>query len=198
MSSETIPSFEPPVLLAAMPQIVDPFFNRSVVLLVEHQSEGSLGFIVNRPTGLLVGEVLDGLAIEWRGRAERYTYFGGPVQPQLGTILFEEGAVELDDPDESTVIAAPGIRLSQNIGILERIAHDPPESFRLILGYAGWGEGQLEEELRRNDWLIIPVDTDLVFSRDTDSIWKRTLASIGVDPGLLPSWTRESDPGQAN
>src|ERR1700730_5906952 len=80
-----------PVLLVAMPQVLDPFFHKSVVLLIHHQDEGSFGFIVNRPTGIKVTEILHGLAVGWRGREAALAYFGGPVQPQLGTVLFEAG-----------------------------------------------------------------------------------------------------------
>src|SRR4029453_13892232 len=77
-----------PVLLMAMPQVLDPFFHRSVVLLLHHEDEGSFGLIVNRPTGIKVSEILQGMDVGWRGREEAVAYFGGPVQPQLGTVLF--------------------------------------------------------------------------------------------------------------
>src|SRR6185369_2935106 len=77
-----------PLLLIAMPQILDPFFHRSVVLLVHHDGEGSLGFIINRPTAISVSEILQGMEIDWRGEHALVAHFGGPVQPQLGTVLF--------------------------------------------------------------------------------------------------------------
>jgi putative AlgH/UPF0301 family transcriptional regulator len=77
-----------PVLLLAMPQVLDPFFHRSVVLLIRHEDEGSLGFIVNRPTGIKVSEILKGMEVDWHGREDAVAYFGGPVQPNLGTVLF--------------------------------------------------------------------------------------------------------------
>src|SRR5260370_15461117 len=81
-----------PVLLVSMPQVLDPCFPKSVVLLIRHQDEGSFGFIVNRPTGIKVTEILNGLEVAWRGREDALAFFGGPVQPQLGTVLFEAGA----------------------------------------------------------------------------------------------------------
>src|ERR1700689_133937 len=81
-------TLETPVLLLAMPQVLDPFFHRSVVLLVRHEDEGSLGFIVNRPTGIRVSEILKGMEIGWQGREDTVAFFGGPVQPSLGTVLF--------------------------------------------------------------------------------------------------------------
>ncbi|HEV2847015.1 MAG TPA: YqgE/AlgH family protein, partial [Thermoanaerobaculia bacterium] len=74
-----------PILLMAMPQVLDPYFHRSVVLLLHHEAEGSFGFIVNRPTGIKVSEILKGMDIGWQGRDEAVAFFGGPVQPQLGT-----------------------------------------------------------------------------------------------------------------
>ena len=72
-----------PVLLLAMPQVLDPFFHRSVVLLIRHEDEGSLGFIVNRPTGIKVNEILKGMEVDWRGREDTVAYFGGPVDTNL-------------------------------------------------------------------------------------------------------------------
>ena len=86
MSDETR-DLEPPVLLIAMPQVLDPFFHRSVVLLIHNDDEGSFGLITNRATGIKVSEILSGMEISWAGRDE-VAFFGGPVQPQSGWILF--------------------------------------------------------------------------------------------------------------
>ena len=83
-----------PVLLLAMPQVLDPFFHHSVVLLLHHEDQGSFGFIVNRPTGIKVREILQGMDVGWNGGEAAVAYFGGPVQPQLGTVLFSPA---LDD-----------------------------------------------------------------------------------------------------
>jgi putative transcriptional regulator len=193
------------VLLLAMPQVLDPFFHRSVVLLIRHEDEGSLGFIVNRPTGIKVNEILKGMEVDWRGREDTVAYFGGPVAPNLGTVLF--GPV---GPTSKTAAAAPapaagnaggefeaeaasevldGVSLTQHVGDLSRLAEAPPERFRLFLGYAGWGAGQLIEEILRNDWLTAPARGDLIFAPDSDRVWSAALESVGVDPATLPSWT---------
>ncbi len=189
---------ETPVLLAAMPQIQDPFFAKSVVLLVDHQPEGSFGLIVNRPTELTVQEVLDGLEIAWNGGDTTMTHFGGPVQPQLGTVLFDQSGADLDEIDESALEIATDIRITQHVGDLSIIAARPPLAFKLLLGYAGWGEGQLEQEIHRNDWLIAPLDNELLFAEDPESIWTQVLASIDIDPAALPAWTEASDPDSVN
>ncbi|HXO22891.1 MAG TPA: YqgE/AlgH family protein [Thermoanaerobaculia bacterium] len=178
-----------PVLLLAMPQVLDPFFHRTVVLLMRHEEEGSFGFIVNRPTGIRVSEILQGMEVSWQGRDDAVAYFGGPVQPNLGTVLFAapEGAPELASGAASQVLA--GISLTQHIGDLAELAADPPEQFRLFLGYAGWGAGQLVAEILRNDWLTAPVTSELVFSLDPEGVWAKALESVGVDPAALPSWS---------
>jgi len=202
---------EIPSLLIALPQVLDPFFRKSLVLLIHHSEEGSLGLIVNRPTGIPVRDILEGMEIGWGGEAAAMTYFGGPVQPQLGTVLFSTvaegtngpagngGGAGEDGPTAASEIAA-GISLTQHIGDLGRLAASPPERFRLLLGYAGWGEGQLLEEILRNDWLTAPVAAELVFAADPEEAWSGALRSVGVDPTTLPSWTVQAggDGGDAN
>lgn len=193
----------PPLLLVAMPQVLDPFFHKSVVLLVHHNNEeGSLGFIVNRPTGIRVGEILSGMEIRWSGQEGAMAHFGGPVQPQIGTILFgpgDGGRGEDGEDDEGTATeVAPGVSMTQHVRDLSRLASTPPSHFRLLLGYAGWGGGQLLEEILRNDWLTAPVSPELLFDIDPDQIWTWALRSVGVDPDSLPSWTPTGDEEAAN
>jgi putative transcriptional regulator len=188
-----------PALLVAMPQVLDPFFHKSVVLLVAHEEAGSLGFVVNRPTEVPVEKILAGMELSWSGPRGAHAFFGGPVQPQLGSVLYDAaqvGALAID-LDRGAEIDA-GVGITQHAADLARLAAQPPPSFRLILGYAGWNAGQLVEEVLRNDWLVAPVDRRLVFSTDADSIWTHVLRSLGVDPATLPSWTATDGEGQAN
>lgn len=201
-----------PVLLIAMPQVQDPFFHKSVVLLLHHSEEGSVGLIVNRPTELAVREILAGMELEWHGEEGAPTWFGGPVQPQIGTVLFSSvgdpaaGSEETaDGPStgsghgiEAALVLTGGISVTQHVGDLGRLAGAPPERFRLLLGYAGWGEGQLLEEILRNDWLTAPVDADLVFAASPEEAWTGALRSVGVNPASLPSWTAAGGDGNAN
>ena|ERR1700761_4570192 len=185
------PTLEAPLLLLAMPQVHDPFFRRAVVLLVRHEEEGSLGFIVNRPTGIKVNEILKGMEVGWQGAEETVAHFGGPVEPHLGTVLFgpppaqRTGGFGVEAASELLT----GVSLTQHIGDLSRLAEAPPDRFRLILGYAGWGAGQLIEEILRNDWLTAPASGDLIFAADPDQVWEAALESVGVDPASLPAWT---------
>lgn len=179
-----------PVLLVALPQVADPFFRKSVVLLLAHEEAGSFGFILNRTTELKVADILRDLEIDWGGDPAARAGFGGPVQPQVGTVLFATAGEELPDlPGSSEVL--PGIRVSQHLSELARLAARPPRRLRLLLGYAGWGEGQLLDEILRNDWLMAPVEEELVFGGNADEVWERGLRSVGVDPATLPAWTSD-------
>lgn len=195
LSSMAAADLVAPVMLLAMPQVADPFFRKSVVLLLAHQEEGSFGFIVNRATDLKVHEILRDLEIEWGGDPADRARFGGPVQPQVGTVLFAASDQLPELPEASEVL--PGIRLSQNLSELARLAERPPSRLRLLLGYAGWGAGQLVSEIVRNDWLTAPVDDELIFGAPGEETWERALRSVGVDPATLPAWTgsdAEDDP----
>jgi putative transcriptional regulator len=191
------PELVAPVLLVAMPQVHDPFFRKSVVLLLAHEAEGSFGFIVNRATELKVEEILRDLKLEWRGEPGALARFGGPVQPQVGTVLFA-GGPELAEALPSSTEVLAGVRVSQNLSELATLALEPPPRFRLMLGYAGWGAGQLWGEILRNDWLTAPVDLELVFSAADEETWERGVRSAGMDPALLPAWTADEGGESAN
>ena len=176
-------SLDTPVFLLAMPQVMDPFFHKSVVLLVRHEDEGSFGFIVNRPTELKISDILDDLEVPWREDDESCAYFGGPVSWEMGTLVIRD-----DDAEDGV---AAGVALTQSASDLQRLVDLPNDSFRLYLGYAGWGEGQLEQEIVRNDWLIAPVSSELIFANDPDDVWRAAVESVGINPDLLPAWTQD-------
>jgi putative transcriptional regulator len=182
-----IDSLEPPLFLIAMPQIADPFFNHGVVLLLEHHAEGSFGIIVNRPLEAKLSEVMGEIGDLWGGNDDAVVYLGGPVEPTAGITLFGPHQAELD-PERVTSIA-PELNLANDSETLRLLANHPPPHFRLFIGFAGWGGGQLEEELGRNDWLLAPLDLELLFAEEPETVWARALASIGVRPEALPSWT---------
>ncbi len=190
-----------PTLLLAMPQVQDPFFHRSVVFLIEHTAAGSFGLIANRPSDIGVAEILTGMDIEWRGEPSLPAFFGGPVQPQLGTVLFDQATAGFEPASgdgQTSSEVFPGLRITQHVGDLTRLASEPSERFRLFLGYAGWGEGQLMREIERNDWLIAPVQETLLFAEDPEEAWSAALRSVGVDPASLPSWTPDGGEGRTN
>jgi len=176
-----------PTMLVAMPQLLDPFFHRSLVLLVHHDEEGSLGFIVNRVTAIKVAEILQGMEIAWEGDPESVAAFGGPVQPQLGTVVLGPDAESASPAHAAHVMQ--GIVITQHIDDLTALALLPPTQFRLLLGYAGWGPGQLMDEIMRNDWLIVPAQPELVFVDEPEKSWDLAIRSVGIQPDSLPSWS---------
>lgn len=182
-----------PGLLVAMPQLVDPNFHRAVVLMVEHNDEGSFGLIVNRPSTMSVSALLGALDMTWRGDDAAVVWTGGPVMPTSGWVLHQptarvgRGAPTLQSGLESdgTVSFAPGIDLSTSPDKLRVIAAEPPIRTRFLLGYAGWGPGQLASEMARGSWLHADPHPDLVFDTPADALWETALRSLGVAPESL-------------
>ncbi|MCC5970754.1 MAG: YqgE/AlgH family protein [Pararhodobacter sp.] len=170
-------------LLISTPAMGDTRFHRSVLYLCAHTSEGAFGLAVNRPIpGLTFTEVMDQLNIPVTGPLpQRPVLAGGPVEAVRGFVLFR-GAEAPDAPDCSAL--ADGLSLSTSPAILAAIARgDAPAAWFLALGYAGWGPGQLEDEIAQNAWLTCETDDALLFSPETGSaLWNKALQSMGVDP----------------
>lgn len=174
-----------PGLLIAMPQLVDPNFTRSVVLMIEHTDEGSLGLVINQPHPILARHLLDDLSIPWAGDPEALVWSGGPVQRNTGWVLYAPPPDSARDDDEATLHLAPGLVLSRSPEKLRALAADPPARLRLLLGYSGWGPGQLAAEMAHGSWLHADLDPDLVFGDDADAIWAAAVRSIGIDPDAV-------------
>jgi putative transcriptional regulator len=169
--------------LIAMPGLKDPNFSRTVTYICEHTDQGAMGIIINRPMEIRLGEVLDQLDIEpvALGVADAQVYLGGPVQIDRGFVI-HTGPVEFD----STLSVTPDIRVTTSRDVLEAIAEGRgPEQRLIALGYAGWGSGQLEEELRANAWLSGPADGDIMFRMSPAERWLAAAQLLGVDMNLL-------------
>ena len=173
-----------PGLLLAMPQLEDPNFVRSVLLMVEHNRQGSFGLILNRPSELKVTEVLESLDIEWCGDEDEVVWTGGPVMPQTGWVLHEP--VDLPT-EEGRVDIAPGVVLSTSPERLTALAQSPPGRLRFVLGFAGWGSAQLESELASGAWLAAEASAEIVFETPAESMWGSVLHKLGIDPATLVS-----------
>ncbi|MEZ4366234.1 MAG: YqgE/AlgH family protein [Kofleriaceae bacterium] len=170
-----------PGLLLAMPQLVDPHFARSVVLMVEHGDEGSFGLVINQPSDVRASTLLSSLDMQWRGGADARVWAGGPVAPSTGWVLHEPIALA----GGGTVEIAPGIALSTSPDRLRRIGAAPPGRIRLLLGCAGWGPGQLTAEMARGAWMHAAADPDLVFDTPAEQMWEAALRSVGASPDRL-------------
>ncbi len=171
-------------LLVAMPGLADPRFDHSVILICSHGDEGAMGLIVNKPLReISFPDLLDQLDIA-RGDAALPVpcLYGGPVERGRGFVLHGSGHA----PTEGRIYVAGGYSITTSRDILVDLAQGRgPKEAMLALGYAGWGAGQLEAEIARNDWLIVDADPELVFSAANPAKWARALAVLGINPLTL-------------
>jgi putative transcriptional regulator len=175
-----------PALLLSMPQLVDPNFSRTVVLLCKHSAEGAFGLVLNRPlvtTGRVVVELDPPVSTD----RELQVWVGGPVEPQRSWILLGDDPGNLE-PDMTLrgVRITDGLWLSASPDLLCRLLEpSPPPRARLIVGYSGWGAGQLEAELEASAWLLSDVDGDLIFDTPPERMWETAIRRLGADPATL-------------
>ncbi len=173
-------------LLIAMPGMGDPRFEHSVIFVCSHGAEGAMGLIVNKPAlDVSLGDLLKQLAIPAGDKCGKHPiHFGGPVEGSRGFVLHS------CDYHSSirTLEVSEAFGMTATLDVLEDIAGgEGPSKALILLGYAGWGPGQLEDEISRNGWLTADADTSLVFeARDTQK-WEAALKTLGVDPLGLSS-----------
>jgi putative transcriptional regulator len=172
-----------PAFLLSMPQLRDPNFSRTVVLLCRHNEDGAFGLVVNRPL-LTTGRVTVNLDPPVSTDRELEVWVGGPVEPHRSWVLVGE---ELDEDGElGGIRIADGLYLSTSSDLLRRLLEpSPPPLTRLIVGYSGWGPGQLEAELEASSWLMSDVDRDLMFNTPPDRLWETAIRRLGADPATL-------------
>ena len=171
--------------LLAMPSMGDPRFLRSVVYMVAHDSEGAMGFIINkRAEGLSLGDILKDLpeTVAKTGLVNLPVYVGGPVQNDRGFVLHTS---DYEKTQNSLSQELP-IALTQSADVLVDAAHGRgPEKMRLFLGYAGWGPGQIEGELQDNAWLVCDANIAEIFTSQSDDLYEKCVAAMGIDLALL-------------
>jgi putative transcriptional regulator len=172
--------------LIAMPKPADEpdeYFSRTITYICEHNEEGAMGFMVNRPMKLTVGELLDQLGIAAGVPSTQPVLEGGPVKTERGFILHSD-----DVQYEASLPLGNGLMLSTARQTLEAIGTgDGPKRYVVALGYAGWGSGQLENELLQNVWLTCPADIDILFDVPFDQRVNQAAASLGIDFRLMSS-----------
>ena len=167
-------------LLVATPSMPDGYFAHSVIYMLRHDETGAMGVVVNIPMGVLpFASLFEGLGIEpgidgdLADKPVR-VYSGGPVDAAQGFILHPDDYLDADDRDD-TLVGAGGLALSMSIELVRSIAAgEGPERSLLLFGYAGWGPGQLEQELKRDDWVAVTADEDIVFDSDDGTKWRRS------------------------
>lgn len=176
-----------PGFLVASPALRDPSFDRSVVVLVEHGEDGSLGFVVNQPAPVSFEQVAELLGLTPSDEVSEATpvFHGGPVAPQSGWILF-------DPRDASPEIIADAVTIHEHLAVsasrrlLDAIAAGEGPGRRLLtLGYAGWASGQLDGEFSRGVWVPVDLDDEIVFDVPPENRWHAALTSAGIDPARM-------------
>lgn len=173
-------------LLVAMPQLLDPNFIRTVMMIVQHDAEGTFGLVLNRPVDMSASELCEGLDMVWGGDPETPLYWGGPVQPNTGWMLFAHDSVGAGQSHESEATElGDGVFFAGSLNVLRPIALAPPDRVRLLLGYAGWGPGQLEDEMVEGVWLTAPASREAIFDVSPDAMWDYVVRSLGIDPATL-------------
>ena len=171
--------------LIAMPGLNDPNFFQTVTYICEHTAEGALGIMINRPLQLTLNELMENLQLKplhtSHDLAQQLVFAGGPVQQEQGFVVHRpQGAWD------STLKIADDMGLTTSRDILQALCdgQGPDDAF-MALGYAGWGPGQLEQELAQNAWLSGPADPQIIFHTPAEQRWKAAAALLGVDLRLL-------------
>ncbi|QWD62290.1 YqgE/AlgH family protein [Polynucleobacter sp. MWH-UH25E] len=175
--------------LIAMPGMVDPNFANSVVYLFEHNERGAMGLVVNKPTEVDLATLFDKieLKLEIAPLLEQPVYFGGPVQIERGFVLHESNP-QLSY--SSSLIIPGGLTMTTSKDVLEAVAiGNGPKNFLMTLGYAGWGAGQLEEEITLNGWMNVPLSREqmmeIIFNTPSSRRYEKTMSHLGFDLSSL-------------
>lgn len=171
-------------LLVAMPGRVGDTFEHTVIYVCEHTENGALGLVINRPTDLLLGDLLQRLQLELAleiGPVQSLPVcFGGPVQTDRGFVLHAPGG------SYSSSINLGDLALTTSRDVLHDVAQGKgPEHLLVTLGYAGWGAGQLEHEMSENAWLNVQANPDILFKVPYEQRYEAALAQLGIDPVML-------------
>src|SRR5687768_16552405 len=169
-----------PVLLVSMPQMLDPNFSKTVVLLAEYGAHGAFGLVLNRrmdEAAMAIVTADDPLDIH----PLLHLYTGGPVEPTRAWILTAKQDL---DPEALEVI--DGVYLSASPTLVRRTLESAPDpAVRMVVGYAGWGSGQLDVELAHGAWLLAPVQSDLIFETSSERMWEAAIRRLGAEPSML-------------
>jgi len=169
--------------LIAMPEMADPIFAGTVTYILQHDEEGTMGVIVNRPIDLTLGEVFSSARVLNFSDtvAKKSVYHGGPVSSEQGFILHRPTEHVWDGS-----LSNDHLCLTTSRDILDAIAlGEGPDDFLFCLGYSGWSKGQLEHELKQNAWLTVKADSNIVFGIDEDRKYQQALSVLGIDLSSL-------------
>lgn len=170
-----------PLLLLSMPQMADPNFTQTVILLCDYTEDGAFGLVVNRQMADPAWQVIK-TNPEVRVNPELRLWIGGPVDVQRAWVLMSDA----QGPDEEQREVAPGVLLSVSQDLTLRLLQEPPTPrAKVIVGYSGWGAGQLDKELAASAWLTTDVDPGLIFGVAAEEMWETAIRRLGTDPAAL-------------
>lgn len=190
-----------PGLLIASPPLGDPNFDRTVVLLAIHGDGGALGFVVNRVAPMCLGELLSFAGYtDHEIQDDSVVYLGGPVQPSSGWILCVDPALSADD--SGVIAVGDRVRVTSSRSAFDELAADVGRGIRgaedpkrriVLLGYSGWGPGQLEGEIALGAWLPVPLDETVLFDVALAERWERAYALLGLTPAVMMTMRSAGD-----
>jgi putative transcriptional regulator len=169
--------------LIAMPGMMDPNFAGTLTYICDHGEQGALGVVVNRPIELNLDALFSqiGLALDDAALKDKPVYYGGPVQVERGFVLHRPIGHW-----GSTLSVNDRVGLTTSKDILEATArHEGPAEMLITLGYAGWGPGQLEDEIKQNAWLTVPADPEVIFSLPAEQRVPAAMRLLGIDQAML-------------
>jgi len=169
--------------LIAMPMLEDPNFFHTVTYVCSHTEEGAMGIVINRPLEVQLSDVFEHMEITSTHLNSNFLpiYQGGPVQPERGFVLHKPAGHW-----EAMMRLGEGIGVTTSRDIIEALAVGAgPEQILIALGYAGWGSGQLEQEMAENAWLSTPADDAIIFETPTEQRWQAAASQLGIDLNLL-------------
>jgi len=190
-------------LLIAMPSLGDPYFNKTVTYICEHNEEGAMGLIINLPVNITLSDLLKQIepdeddtaqvlessdgdiadATDNTNSLEQLVLSGGPISQQRGFVLHSS-----QSGWSSSLALSKELMITTSKDILLALGTDKaPEQFMVTLGYAGWGPGQLEQELQDNSWLTTPADSNILFNTPIEQRWKKATEKMGIDLAHLSS-----------
>ena len=182
-SQDVVSGYLQQQMLIAMPSMADPNFSRTVTLLCQHNEAGAIGITINRQSDFSLGELLRQLDIPCENQeiSSMIVLEGGPVSPDRGFVLHTP--VEGFD---SSIQLNNEIMVTTSRDVLSAIASgEGPQQFLVALGYAGWGDGQLESEMRQNAWLSVTADKGILFDSDLQNRWEKALGKLGINANDL-------------
>ncbi len=173
--------------LIAMPGQTGDTFAGAVVYLCEHTEKGALGLVINKPIDIKLKNLFERveLPLNRPDMAEAPVYFGGPVQTERGFVL-HEGVVGQGEPYNSSLKIPGGLEMTTSKDVLEALSVGAgPKRVLITLGYSGWGAGQLEDEMSRNNWINVAAAPEVIFDTPVEQRYGRALSLLGIDPGML-------------